>query len=185
MNKLLIKLLLPILFFVSYSVQAQDKIASTGRIGPFKLNVSVEQIEEILGVKISRSAIKITADNYEKWYQITHDGVDYALGFKKYESEDNSNKSGFQLERIKCKDVSVTTKSGITIGNTKLEAFAILDQLGVDYRFSKYTEVDDDGRKTNVTSEHIFISDNGQVLTLEIKNGKIYGFTLSIEECGC
>ena len=170
---------------------AQDNYASTLKMGAFKLGQNLEQVEEILSKNISESEAKLYSENYEKWYRVTHEGISYAMGFEiiynenaSQDENDNAPKR-YKLSRIKCKDDAIKTKSGINIGMNKMQAFKILDQLNIDYNYSKYSELDDNGKKNGIVHESITITDEGRVLELEMKAGEIINFILQYGGDGC
>ncbi len=170
----------------STTIFAQDNYASTLRMGPFKIGMNLEQVELVTQKQIATSEAKITYDNYEKWYSTNIDGVVYKLGFEPVYNEDEAAPTRYTLSRIKCSDVNIKTKSGIAIGMTRAQVLAFLDKLNMTYHYSKFYEVDDQGKKNGTINENFELyDDSGKMLRMELKNGKVAHFVCEEGGDGC
>lgn len=184
------KILLSAFFFLitNLNVIAQEVSVSTLRIGPFKLEMPLVEVEEIANKKFNEAQIKQNASNYENWISIVKDGVTYKVGFEEIYNENEKAPKKYRICRVKCNNKTAKTKSGITIGMNKIEVFKILDAQNLEYHYSKYYERDENGKRTDKKSlEYITIEDTdaSKVLNIRLEEGVIFEFSLEYGQDGC
>lgn len=172
--------------FSCSSLQAQDVNASTVRLGPFYINMKATEIEKLSNRKLNAKELKEQEENYNKMIDVMVDNVIYHLHF--YPGYNDQGTDGtYVLSRVISEDKRLKTKSGITIGQNKIDIISRLSKMDINFDFSKYRKYNDDGIPTKDFVEQITIRDNdaSSVLILNISNDKVVSFELYLQEGGC
>ncbi len=167
-------------------VSAQEISASTGKIGPFFLEMKQAEIEKICNKKFTINELADVSNNYEKTIEVQVNGVAYAIDFVPYYNDNGEKENSYNLCRVVCKDKNIKTKSGISVGMNKFEVLKKLNTMNIGFEFSKYLRYDNNGIATRTFSEFIKINDaqSGRALTINIVNEVVQSFELYIDE-GC
>ena len=152
-------------------------LASTGGIGPFKIGLSKAAVEKLTGAKIVLPKNMKDPESYE-WDTVKcrYKELDVEIVFSKaYYGNDTAARMG--VYQVTSKSASLSTKSGIVIGDDKLKIFKTYDQ----YRLEYYPDWD---RKLNPLKAQVMLYDNetSNVLVFYLYNGIITGFGASIME---
>lgn len=173
--------------FSCTSIQAQDINASTVRLGPFYINMKATEVEKLSNRKLSAKELKEQDENYNKMIDVMVDNVIYQLHFYPGYNDQGISDGSYILSRVICEDKRLKTKSGIAVGQNKIDIIKQLSGMNINFDFSKYLQYDDDGKPTKNFVEQITIRDNdaSSVLILNIKNEKIISFELYLQEGGC
>jgi hypothetical protein len=173
------------LVFAFNSINAQDILASTLKIGPFALDMKLKDIEAIALKKIDVAAIEKSIKDY-KPIEVQLNGVKFKLTFFETYSDKGERTGEYKLYRIECNDSRVKTKSGIAYGMDRNALLQLVNKMDVGYTFSKYNEYDDNGKPTKKFIENLSIFDSqaGKTLFIRLKDGKVSGFEIAYEE-GC
>jgi hypothetical protein len=181
------KKVLFICFFITCVTagNAQDVIASTLKIGPFALDMKLQDVEAITLKKYDIAAVKKSTQEY-KPLEAQINGVKFLLTFVENYDNKGNNTNTYKLYRIECSDSKVKTKSGITHGMDRSTLLQLVSKLDIGYTFSKYQEYDKDGNRTKKFNEtlNIYDSQAGKTLTMRLKDGKVDSFEIAYEE-GC
>jgi hypothetical protein len=181
------KKLLFLCFFISsvLASKAQDIIASTLKIGPFALDMKLQDVEAITLKKYSTATIKKSIEDY-KPIEVQLNGVKFKLTFFENYDEKGNNTNTYKVYRIECSDSKVKTKSGIMYGMDRNTLLQLVGKMDIGYTFSKYQEYDNDGKPTKKFNETLSIYDSqaGKTLTIRLKDGKVNSFEIGYEE-GC
>ncbi len=180
MKKTIILALFTLAFTVVF---AQDIPVSTLKIGPFFVGQKLAEVETLIGKKLNKKEVKTATDDYLKSMKVMYMNAIFDIDF--YESVENDLPTFF-IQRVTCSDSRLATKSGIKIGANKFELIKKLDEMGLSFEFSKYGELDDNGKSKGTFTETISIHDYmaGKSLTLTIKNNVVVEFTVFMNE-GC
>lgn len=180
------KVLIICLFTVTtIAGKAQDIVASTLKIGPFALDMKLQDVEAITLKKYKIEVIKKSIEDY-KPIEAQINGVKFKLTFFENYDEKGNGTNNYKLYRIECSDSKVKTKSGITYGMDRNTLLQMVSKMDVGYTFSKYQEYDNDGKPTKKFNETLSIYDSqaGKTLTIRLKEGKVSSFEIGYEE-GC
>ncbi len=169
------------------NLQAQDVNASTVRLGPFSINMKATEVEKLSNRKLSLKELKGQDEDYNKMIDVMVDNVIYQLHFYPGYNEQGASDGSYILSRVKCEDKRMKTKSGITIGQNKIDIITQLSGMNISFDFNKYQNYDTDGKPTKLFSEQITIRDTdaGSSLILNISKEKIISFELFLQEGGC
>jgi hypothetical protein len=175
MKKLLFAL---ILIFEGLTVFSQVTVtASTGKIGPFKLNMFKKDVEQIVSQKIN---LQYAEDEYSTEVKVNNNGVDYTLTFQKADNIDSCI-----LSSIRTTDNRVKTLSGLGIGNTKNDLWnAYSDKYYISlYDFwEENKETHEMNRSLNKRRFEIHDTDTGALLFFILQNNIVTEIGLEYAE---
>jgi hypothetical protein len=170
-------------------INAQDINASTIKIGPFYLEMKMNEVEKIIGEKIQKK--KNAKDDYAAYQdlKIVHQGIVYTMSFYEDYNLDEKAPKKYILASVKSEDSRIKTKSGIAIGMSKAAIMQILGEQNIEYSYSKWFDYDENGKVTTKLRENLSINDTkaSRSLILTMEKGKVVGFELGYggEEGGC
>lgn len=182
MNKI-IALTFILIFTLSTSFSQTVATASTGKIGPFKLEMFKKDAEQIISQKIHLSFNK---DTYQYLpVTVNNNGVEYFLYF--VNSYSFSNADSATIFSISTKDNRVKTLSGLGVGNTKTD---LLNTYSDKYDISIFTEYEEN-KQTNTWVKvpgkrrfSIVDAETGAKLSFILANNIVSEIVLEYDEQG-
>jgi len=178
-------LLLAIAFnsIFSFSQNSSDLTVSLSGIGGIKLNMSIADVEKLTGQKINSKLGKGAQDYAMDTVSVSFKGAAIAIVF--YNQYTDQQKSEVSVYSITCSSPSCKTKSGIAIGDDKINFVSTYDTYYLE--IAPYIEdMGNEQYKPSKTKSTITIhgQDENGVIIFNLSNNKVTSFTVSVFE-GC
>jgi hypothetical protein len=162
----------------SLKAQANNDYISTLRLGVFKINSPVSEIEKITGKKIS---LPVSKDEYFDTTKLRYNNSDITLVFNKVYQENEKAAPLWKLYAAISENTPLKTKGGVGIGSTKTEVLTACDKMDLSI-YNDYYYKEKNNPKDKIQMIVLKDYDAETAITLTTEDRKVKKIQVSVQE---
>jgi hypothetical protein len=163
---------------ISLKAQSNNDYISTLRLGVFKINSSVSEIEKTIGKKI---LLPVSKDEYFDTTKLRYNNSDITLVFNKVYQENERTLPLWKLYTVISENTQLKTKGGVGIGSTKAEVLLACDKMDLSI-YNDYYYKEKNNPKDKIQMIVLNDYDAGTAITLTTEDRKVKKIQVSIQE---
>jgi hypothetical protein len=163
---------------ISLKAQSNNEYISTLRLGAFKINSSVSEIEKIIGGKIS---LPVNKDDYFDTTKLRYNNSDVTLVFNRAYQENEKAPPVWKLYAAISENTRLKTKGGVGIGSTKAEVLLAYDKMDLNI-YNDYYYKEKNNPKDKIQMIVLKDYDADTAITLTTEDRKVKKIQVSVQE---